>query len=122
MQLKLRQESEPVDPILLVFPKLSLDLHGHLVLLDLAPIKELRQEGALLVPPVQQLFGEVGRIGEAGLSNRFLTVGFKRSVRDRYTSRGTIFTRDANVFVAVVRTSSSTSLMRPRIGTIKKIM
>lgn len=37
------------------------------------------------------------------------------------TSSGTIFTNDANVFVAVVLTSSSWSLILPRIGTIKKI-
>ena len=37
------------------------------------------------------------------------------------TSRGTILTRDANVFVAVARTSSSGSLIRPNTGTTMKI-
>ena len=119
MELILGKECEPVDTLLLVLAKLRLDSDWDFVLLHLVAVQELHQELALLVTALEQILGEVRRIRKASLQRT--STDRNREATVTITSRGTILTRDANVFVAVARTSSSGSLIRPRTGTTMKM-
>jgi hypothetical protein len=48
MELIFGQEGEPIYAILLVFPKLCLDLNGNMIRFDLSAVEKLCQELTLL--------------------------------------------------------------------------
>jgi hypothetical protein len=88
-------------------------------LLNLFAIKKLRQKLAFRLSAFEKVFGETGRVRQTSLkTHEYHTISDRQS---KLTSSGTIFTRDANVFVAVDRISSSESLIRPKTGITKKI-
>ena len=121
MQLVFSQEGEPAYAVELVLSELGVDLHRNLVLLHFASIQQLSKELTLLIPASEKVFREVGRIRKSSLQ---LNDEHDRRCDDTSyprTSRGTILTKEANVFVAVDLVSSSESLIRPRTGTIMKM-
>jgi hypothetical protein len=67
MELIFGKEGEPIYAILLVFPKLCLDLNGNLVRFDLAAVEKLGQELALLLSPFQKFFREARRVRQTSL-------------------------------------------------------
>ena len=83
MQLVLRKEREPVDTLLLILPQLGLDCNGDLILLDLAAVKKLHEELPLLLPALEQVLGEVGRIRQARFERYHLHERSKRVRRRR---------------------------------------
>lgn len=120
VELVFREECEPVDSLLLVFPELSVDLDRNLVLLHFGSVQQLRKELPLLVPATEKVFRKVRRVRKSSLRRTVRIVKYVIKIVS-LTSRGTILTKEANVFVAVDRMSSSESLMRPSTGTIMKI-
>ena len=67
MKLIFGEESEPIYAILLVFPKLCLDLNGNMVRFDLGAVEKLRQELTLLFSSLQKLFREARRVRQTSL-------------------------------------------------------
>jgi hypothetical protein len=67
MELIFGEEGEPIYAILLVFPKLCLDLNGNMVRFDLTAVEKLCQELALLISSLQKLFREARRVRQTGL-------------------------------------------------------
>lgn len=80
MQLVLRQECKPVDTLLLVLAQLRLDRNGDVVLLHLAPVKELCEELPLLLASFEQVLWEVGGIRKASLYMHQLLSHTQRNV------------------------------------------
>lgn len=119
MQLIFGKESKPADAILLVLAKLGVDGNRDFVRNDLAPVQQLRQEVALFLATLEELFRKSRRVGQARLSDE--SVARNAWKRGPLTSSGTILTRLAKTLVAVARTSSFGSLMRPRTGTTRKM-
>ena len=62
MELVFGKEREPVDALLLVLAQFRLDRDRDAILLDFAAVKELHEELTLLLPTLEKILGEVGRI------------------------------------------------------------
>src|ERR1700737_4152868 len=108
------EERQPIDSVLLVFPQVRTNCDWDLKGIYRATIQHLRDEFALLISLRKQLLGHSRWIRNPCLPSD--------SVLKQYiTSRGTSFTRVANVSVASNRISLSLSLIRPMTGTIKNI-
>jgi len=71
MELILREESEPVDSVLLVLPELGLDGNGDIVLVDLGSVEELVEELSLSCSFLQHLRREARRIGDSSLRKKW---------------------------------------------------
>lgn len=67
MELIFGEEGEPIYAILLVFPKLCLDLNGNMVCFDLTAVKKLCQELALIFSSLQEFFREARRVRQTSL-------------------------------------------------------
>jgi hypothetical protein len=67
MKLVLGQECEPIHAILLVLPKLCIDLDRNMVRVDLAAVEKLCQELTLFMSSLQKLFREARRIWQTSL-------------------------------------------------------
>jgi hypothetical protein len=67
MELIFGEEGEPIYAILLVFPKLCLDLNGNMVRFDLTAVEKLCQELTLLTSSLQKLFRETRRVRQTSL-------------------------------------------------------
>ena len=67
MELIFGEEGKPIYAILLVFPKLCLDLNGNMVRFDLTAVEKLCQELTLLISSLQKLFREARRVRQTSL-------------------------------------------------------
>ena len=67
MKLVFGQECQPIHAILLVFPKLCLDLDRNMVRFYLTAVEKLCQELTLVISPFQKLFRETNGIWKTSL-------------------------------------------------------
>ena len=74
VKLELRQESKPIDTILLVLPKFCLDRNRNFVLLHFAAVEQLGEECSFFFPLAQQFVREVWWIGKTRLKSIFSVV------------------------------------------------
>jgi hypothetical protein len=67
MQLILRKEGQPINPILLIFSQFGFDWYWNMILVNLSAIKQLCEEFSLGFPSFEKLFGKSWRIRQTGL-------------------------------------------------------
>lgn len=67
MQLELRQESEPINTILLIFTQFRVDLDWHSILLDFRTIKQLTEEFSFRFATFEEVFRETRGVRKPNL-------------------------------------------------------
>lgn len=62
VQLVFRQESQPINTILLVFTQFCIDFDRYSILLDLRTVKQLTEELSLCLTTFEKVFGKARRV------------------------------------------------------------
>ena len=119
VQLILGQEGKPIDTFLLILSQIGIYLHWDGVLFNLRSVEQLAEKFALSITAFEKFLRKPRWIRETNLQRGFQST--EKSSGSRPTSRGIIFTKEAKIFVEVERISLLESLIRPRMGTTRKI-